>query len=94
MHFYALTYLSGMLYITKHIIKCENKSISTQEKADNTKREVTIRLFKTEKEGRDGKVLTCRTRRRRRIVNMSPGLREKDKKIEKRKQPNQHIPTV
>ena len=36
--FYALTYLSGMLYITKHIIKCENKSISTQEKADNTKK--------------------------------------------------------
>ena len=36
--FYALTYLSGMLYITKYIIRRENKSVSTQEKAESTKK--------------------------------------------------------
>ena len=32
----------------------------------------TFQPFKTEKNGKDGKVLTCRARRRRRFVNRSP----------------------
>jgi hypothetical protein len=33
----------------------------------------TFLPFKTEKNGRDGKVLTCRARRLKRFVNQSPG---------------------
>ena len=86
MHFYALTCLSSMLYITKHRIRRENKSTSTQEKAESTKREQSIRPFETEKEDRDGKVLTCRTRRRRRIVDQT-------KKTKRHKKENNPINT-
>ena len=58
----------------------EIKAEVHKEKAWDIKREQSIQPFKTEKKGRDGKVLTCRTRRRRRIVDQGPGSQEKDKK--------------
>jgi hypothetical protein len=51
-----------------------------KKKAKDIKKEQPIQPFKTEKDGKDEEVLTCMTRRRRRIVDRSPGLQEKSKK--------------
>ena len=87
MHFCTLTCLLSMWSIPKHTMTCgikENKSKNAQKKkgkeTKDIKREQSIRSFKTEKDGRDGKVLTCMTRRRKRIVNRSPGSQEKKQK--------------
>ena len=58
----------------------KTKAEAHKKKAKDIKREQPIRLFKTEKDGKDGKVLTCMMRRQRRIVNRSPGSQEKSKK--------------
>ena len=40
-----------------------------RKKVKDIKREQSIRLFKIEKDGKDGKVVTCVTHRRRQIVD-------------------------
>ena len=42
----------------------------------------TFRPFKTEKKGRDGKMFTRRARRRKQIVNRSPGQPDMSKKVD------------
>ena len=62
----------------------KQKQKCTKKKGKETKdikREQSIWPFKTEKDGKDGTVLTCMTRRRKRIVDRSPGSQEKSKKI-------------
>jgi hypothetical protein len=60
--------------------KKETKAEVHKKKAKDIKREQSIRPFKTEKNDKDEKVLTCMTYRQRRIVDRSPGLQEKSKK--------------
>ena len=95
MHFYALTCLSSVLYTTKHIIRRENKSMSTQEKAESTKkgsnqsdhsklkmRVGMERCLPVGRVGEDGSSI--------RVLDHE----KKTKRHKKGKQPNQHIPTV
>jgi hypothetical protein len=60
----------------------------TKRKPKDIKREQSIRPFKTEKDGKDGKVLTRRVRRQKRIVDQSPALHEKRQKDMRKRMTN------
>ena len=58
-------------------LDCKNKA--KRHKEDNNQSS-TFRPFKTEKNGKDEKMLTCGARRRRWIVNRSPRLQDMSKR--------------
>ena len=90
--FCALTCLQNMWSIPKTYNGMWNQRKQrrkcTKRKPKDIKREQSIWPFKTENDGKDGKVLTRRAHRQKRIVDQSPALQEKRQKDMRKRMTN------